>query len=122
MKHDPIVLIVEDEVDGRDMLHDMLEIWDIRSECVSDAESALDYLKVNLYDAVIIDLALPQMDGNQLLQAIRNQLGFVDLPCIAVTAFDNNVVRHESLKAGFTAYIPKPINDVLLHNTLIQIL
>ncbi len=122
MENKPLVLIVEDEADGRDMLQDMLDMWDINSECVSDAESAIDHLKANQYDAAIIDLALPQMDGSQLLQEIRMQLKLVDLPCIAVTAFDNNVVKHQSLKAGFSAYIPKPINDTLLYNALKQFL
>lgn len=116
------VLIVEDDLDGQEVIHDMLDTWGIDSDYVGDAETALNVLTSHSYDAMIIDLALPGMDGMALLSRIRNNARTANMPCIAVTAFDNNKVKHEAFEAGFNAYVAKPISDLVLQESLDQLL
>jgi len=115
----PSVLIVEDEADGREILNDWLTTWGIAPQSAENAERALALLTHQHYHAAIIDLALPGMDGFRLLDQIRHQS---QVPCIAITAFGTNTVRHQALVAGFNAYLDKPINEVELRQTLERIL
>jgi two-component system sensor histidine kinase/response regulator len=105
------ILLVEDEPDGREVVRDLLDYHEIPSEAVATAEEALTRLAQEHFDGVVIDLALPGMDGFGLLRAIRGDERFADLPCIAYTAFHTSMVRRDALEAGFNAYFPKPLDD-----------
>jgi CheY-like chemotaxis protein len=105
------ILVVEDEPDGREVVRDLLDYYEIPSEAVATAEEALKRLARESYDGVVIDLALPGMDGFGLLREIRGDARFSGLPCIAYTAFHTSMVKREALEAGFDAYFPKPLDD-----------
>ena len=105
------ILVVEDEPDGQEVVMDILDYHEIPSEAVGTAEEALKRLLRQSYDGVVIDLALPGMDGFGLVRAIREDERFATLPCIACTAFHTSMVKKEALDAGFNAYFPKPLDD-----------
>lgn len=121
MAQSPIILIVEDDIDARELLLDWFETWQIRAHAVPDAEEALRVLELQAYNAILIDLALPGLDGTSLLEKIRGQKKAY-VPCVAMTAFDNNSVRHHSLEAGFDAYLEKPLNEKALFETVTRVL
>jgi CheY-like chemotaxis protein len=66
-------------------------------------------LKSNRYSAVIIDLALPGMDGWGLLRTIQQNPRTRDLRCVAVTAFHSAETAVKAVESGFAAYFPKPL-------------
>ncbi len=105
------ILVVEDEPDGQEVVMDILDYHAIPSEAVGTAEEALKRLAREQFDGVVIDLALPGMDGFGLVRAIREDGRFDALPCIACTAFHTSMVKKEALDAGFNAYFPKPLDD-----------
>jgi CheY-like chemotaxis protein len=105
------VLVVEDEPDGREVVTGILGYFNIGTDTVECAEDAINYLAGNQYSAVVIDLALPGMDGMELLAAIRNSPETAHLPCVAITAFHTSAVKMQALEAGFDAYFPKPLDD-----------
>ncbi|NWF70297.1 MAG: response regulator [Chloroflexi bacterium] len=105
------ILVVEDEPDGQEVVMDILEYYRIPSDAVGTAEEALKRLAQQIYNGVVIDLALPGMDGFGLLRAIRGDARLKALPCIACTAYHTSMVRKEALEAGFDAYFPKPLDD-----------
>ena len=105
------ILVVEDEPDGQEVVKGILEHFNVSSTAVETAEEAVETLGNAQYNAVVIDLGLPGMDGLELIEAIRTNPGTAHLPCIAVTAFHTSAVKQQALKAGFNAYFPKPIND-----------
>jgi CheY-like chemotaxis protein len=109
--HDWQVLVVEDEPDGQEVVKGILNLFHIASDAVGTAEEAVEALQRTRYHAVVIDLALPGMDGMELVAAIRTNRDTAMLPCIAVTAFHDSAVRQQALEAGFDAYFPKPLND-----------
>ncbi|GEM_PF-7073826 len=121
MAQSPIILIVEDDIDARELLLDWFETWQIRAHAVPDAEEALRVLELQAYNAILIDLALPGLDGTSLLEKIRGQKKAY-VPCVAMTAFDNSSVRHHSLEAGFDAYLEKPLNEKALFETVTRVL
>ena len=110
------VLVVEDDPDGREMVATILEHMNYHVDTADDGEQAAKMLfgSVNPYDAVIIDLALPGKDGWELLADILENPSTLEMPCIAVTAFHNSKLREQALRAGFTAYFPKPLDGTQL--------
>jgi CheY-like chemotaxis protein len=105
------LLVVEDEPDGQEVMRDILDFHAIPADVVGTAEEALKRLTNTHYDGMLIDLALPGMDGFSLLRTLRTDARFASLPCVAYTAFHSSVVRKEALDAGFNAYFPKPLDD-----------
>jgi CheY-like chemotaxis protein/anti-sigma regulatory factor (Ser/Thr protein kinase) len=100
------VLLVEDEKDVRTMLERFLAST---YECVpaANGREALDVLKAERsIDLVVTDVRMPEMDGIQLLRAVRRLRP--DLPVIAITAFGSEDTVVEALRAGATNYLKKP--------------
>jgi CheY-like chemotaxis protein len=116
------VLVVEDELDGQEVVKGILDYFNIAANAVGTAEEAVRALEADQYNAVVIDLALPDMDGMELLAAIRTNQDTAQLPCIAVTAFHASVVKQQALQAGFDAYFPKPLGDVAFVEELNRII
>ena len=105
------ILVVEDEIDGQEVVAELLSYSNIQSDAVMTGEEALKLLKSRTYNGVAIDLALPGMDGWEVLQAIRSNPETAGLPCVAMTAFHTSSVRQQALEAGFDGYFPKPLDD-----------
>ena len=114
------VLVVEDDPDGQEMVTTVLQHMNFIVDTADDGEQASQILFESgaQYDAVIIDLALPGKDGWELLREIMNTPNTENLLCIAVTAFHNSKLREQALRAGFTAYFPKPIDGTQLGREL----
>lgn len=104
------VLIVEDEVDAAEIIESYLTHYAVSSERVPNAEVAFAALVNGQYDAAIIDIFLPGMDGVELMHTIRSHPHIAELPCIAVTAYGSSSLKHEAMQAGFNRYYPKPVN------------
>jgi CheY-like chemotaxis protein len=120
----PHILIVEDEPDGRAVVEGMLDYFQMTCFSVADAEDALVALDRNGYNIAVIDLALPGMDGFDLIRAIRSTPHLANLPCMAVTAYHTSSVKHQAFKAGFDSYLPKPLDSArfvhALHRLIAQ--
>jgi CheY-like chemotaxis protein len=106
------VLVVEDDADGQVVMTTLLEHLGISMDVASDSAEAEQFLfqSNNIYNAAIIDLALPDKDGWQLLALIQDNSQTASLPCIAVSAYHNSKLREDAILSGFKAYFPKPID------------
>ncbi len=80
------ILIVEDEPYARNALAQLVSAGDVAVRAVRDAAAALATLGRGRFDAMILDLHLPDMDGRELLRRAREELGLVGLPVIIYTA------------------------------------
>jgi len=105
------VLIVEDEIDGQEVVEAILGYFNISADAVGTAEDALHLLSQNQYTAAVIDLGLPVMDGIELVTTMRNDSANAQIPCIAITAFHSSQLKQQALAAGFDAYFAKPLDD-----------
>lgn len=107
------ILVVEDDPDGQEMVVTVLEHMEFIVDTADSGEQATNMIfdSGNAYDAIIIDLALPGKDGWELLSDILGNPSTENTICIAVTAFHNSKLREEALRAGFTSYFPKPIDN-----------
>lgn len=111
MSNKPLqILIVEDEPDGQELVSRLLSQFNVRVDVAGNAEEAWNFLMANSYAAAIIDLALPERDGFELVTAIRGASELNDLPCVAMTAFHTPELKQRAISDGFNAYFPKPLD------------
>lgn len=107
------VLIAEDEEAQRDLLRGFLKKEGYAVEAVSNGREALEKLKADFFDIVLIDYKMPELDGLQTLRQIRGR--FPDLPVVMMTAYGTVETAVASMKEGALDYLTKPIDlDELL--------
>lgn len=112
------VLVVDDDGYGQEVVSKMLQFHHIEADMASSAEEALAKMRDYAYNLIVIDLALPKMDGWSLLQHIREKPDWATLPCVAITAYHDATVARDALKAGFTAYMAKPLQTSFAHHLM----
>ena len=105
------ILVVEDDPDGQELVARMLFRTNVPVEVAGTAEDALQLLSADEHAAIVIDLALPGIDGFELVSEIRAKPEFEKLPCIAITAFHTPALKQRVLQSGFDAYFSKPLDD-----------
>lgn len=109
------IMIVDDELSIRRMLEYMLNQTEHTVLTASDGEQALAKLAAESVDVLILDVAMPVMDGLTLLQRLRTMPALQDLAVIMLTASHDERKRTEALGAGADMYLNKLIRpDELL--------
>lgn len=100
------LLIAEDDIDLAEALAAFLEKSQYAVDAVHDGSTALDYAASGEYDAVILDIMMPGMDGLQVLGKLREQ--GVPTPVMLLTAKGEKDDRVIGFNAGADDYLPKP--------------
>jgi len=100
------LLIVDDEPPIRRFLRTALVAQDYRVEEAADAEAALDFLKRNPVDLIVLDLGLPGMDGLEVLRRLRAQ--GTAMPVIILSSRDDEAGKVAALDLGADDYVSKP--------------
>lgn len=104
------VLMVDDDMRNIYALQTVLETEGIETEVATTGFEAVEAMKNNAgFDAVLMDIMMPEMDGYEATRQIRD-LGFKDLPIIALTAKAMKGDREKSLEAGLSDYLSKPVD------------
>ena len=114
------VLVAEDHEINAFVLKQFFAKWEVKATFVGNGQLALDALREQSFDLVLMDLQMPVMDGYQTVQAIRSwpEKKFQSLPVVAVTADASKETRDLLLKNGFDLFISKPFDPAALHHTL----
>jgi two-component system cell cycle response regulator DivK len=107
---DWLVLVVEDEADSMELVQGLLEHYGIRTVGVTTGEEAVQILKEITPVLIILDLALPGLDGWGVLKAVKSSKNLSHVPCVAITAFHTPELAEKAIGAGFTGYFAKPID------------
>ena len=102
------VLIVEDEAPIRELLRLHLSLAGFAVDEIADGTTALDRLRGDRYDLVVLDLMLPGLDGITLCRAIRAQGPNTATPLLMVTARDTESDKVLGLESGADDYVAKP--------------
>jgi two-component system response regulator AtoC len=114
------VLIVDDERNIRQSLKKYLSIEQIDSTAAETGEIAVEFLEREAFDAVILDLRLPGMNGHELLAWIRNR--GIPVPVIMISAHGQIQDAVEALKSGAQDYLVKPFDPAELIIKLRQLI
>jgi CheY-like chemotaxis protein len=116
------VLVIEDESDSALVIGTAIEYSGAQTWTANSGEAALSLLEEVTPNLLIVDLALPGMDGWTFLDSVRANPATADIPAIVVSAYLTPTVAEKALQAGFVAAIPKPIDTTSLVGQLITIL
>jgi CheY-like chemotaxis protein len=109
------ILIVEDFADSRDMYVEFLEAHGFRAVGVEDGIAALRSIEDAVPDLVVLDVALPKLDGLSVLRRLRSDPRFARLPVLTLSASLGLDYREIAMGAGATAALEKPcLPDELL--------
>jgi CheY-like chemotaxis protein len=114
------VLIVDDEMSNTQLFGMMLELEGYRPVAASDARTALEALRQQTPDLMIVDVMLPGASGLELCKRVRGELGLTDLPIVIVSAKSQLVDVQAGLAAGANYYLTKPVTKVELLNAVRQ--
>ena len=102
------VLIVEDEAPIRELLRLHLSLAGFAVDEIGDGTAALERLRGERYDLVMLDLMLPALDGITLCRAVRGQGANVTTPILMLTARDTESDKVLGLESGADDYLAKP--------------
>lgn len=107
------VLLVDDEVEFVEVLADRLEARDLVVETANNGELALAKAEQKVFDAILLDLAMPGMDGIETLKALLGQNP--DLQVILLTGQATLGQAVDAMKLGALDFLEKPVDiDVLV--------
>ena len=112
------ILLVEDNDINQLVARDILEQVGVCVSIASNGEEALNHVRANKFDAVLMDVQMPIMDGYKATEILRKTYSSSELPIIAMTANVLRGDRERSIESGMNDYISKPIDPTLLFETL----
>jgi signal transduction histidine kinase len=113
------VLLVDDDESNRDMLSRQLERTGCTVTCAEDGRDALRLIKDTHFDAVLLDIVMPEIDGLGVLEQICSQPDSVPKPpVIMISALDEMDSVRRCLELGAEDYLLKPFDPVLLRSRL----
>src|SRR5688500_10259329 len=104
------LLVVDDSEANRDMLSRRLQRRGYAVSTAGGGREALELVRANRYDVILLDLMMPDIDGMQVLRTLRETWSPAELPVILATAKDESADIVEGLKAGANDYVTKPLD------------
>src|SRR5262249_47031944 len=108
------VLVIDDTEMNRDMLCALLQADQHKTAVAENGMLGLHALENDSYDLVLLDIMMPEMNGYQVLEAMKSDPRFRSIPVVVLSALDEigSVVR--CIELGAEDYLPKPFDPVLL--------
>jgi CheY-like chemotaxis protein len=104
------ILIVDDNPTNLKLATQVLEIEGYQVDCAADAEQAQEMLQHITPDLILMDIALPGMDGLTLTRKLKADEKWKHIPVVAMTSFAMKGDDRKALDAGCDGYITKPID------------
>jgi len=118
----PLILLVEDESDLRQMYaeHFVLSGFDVIE--AGNGADAISSTGANFPDVVLMDLALPVMDGWEATRQLKNDARTAHIPVVALTAHDGSGELQRATRAGCDWFVPKPCPPAALITEIRRVL
>jgi signal transduction histidine kinase/DNA-binding response OmpR family regulator len=104
------VLVVEDDFDSREGLKNLLELWGHSVEVAEDGAQAIERALRVRPAVALIDIGLPEIDGYEVANRIRQAVGGDEIYLVALTGHAGKEDRERALASGFDAHVSKPID------------
>jgi CheY-like chemotaxis protein len=104
------VLVVDDVSDVTDMLSVLLTHAGYEVSAAASAKDAIALARDRHFDIVVSDIGMPEMNGYELAETLRQIEGYKTVPMVAVTGYSMFDDRNRSLTAGFNEHVTKPID------------
>ena len=105
------ILVVEDDAFMASLLRFLLERQGVKVAVLNDGRAAIDTLQGSAcFDALLLDLRLPQASGMEVLARLRQQPAWASTPVLVLSALDTGAEVAAALDAGASDYMTKPFN------------
>jgi len=108
------VLVVDDNVDAAETLGMLLEAYGYGVEVEHDSQRALERAQARPPDVALLDIGLPDMDGNELARRLRADAHTAGIVLVAVTGYGQEQDRRTAFEAGFDHHLVKPVDMAAL--------
>jgi CheY-like chemotaxis protein len=112
------VLVVDDVSDNLILISLTLQDMGYRVLTAGNGEDGVKIAQLGRPDLILMDIAMPQLDGLAATRRIREDEDLRDVPIVALTAFDTGGFRQAAFDAGFNGYLTKPIDFARLKNLI----
>ena len=119
---DAKILVVDDTEMNLTVIMSLLKKTGIQIDTAMSGRDALKLTQDNLYDAIFIDHMMPDMDGIETLEHIRESGLCTETPAVALTANAVSGARERYLEAGFNDYLSKPVDGEKLEKMLYNLI
>jgi CheY-like chemotaxis protein len=103
------VLLVEDDPDNRFIFRTILEHGGHRVLEAPDGEVGVGLALSAHPDVILMDIALPRLDGWSAIRALKADPATSSIPIVALTAFAQSAARDQAFELGCAGYLPKPV-------------
>ena len=117
-----LVLVVDDSPDTLAVLKAMIEGGGYEVETADSVGAAMESARRRTPDVVVSDIGMPEEDGFVLLRRVRAEAFLSSTPVVALTGFASATSREAALRAGFAAYVTKPVEQPAFIRTLDEVL
>ncbi|MGB1206199.1 MAG: PAS domain S-box protein [Chitinophagales bacterium] len=114
------ILLAEDNPLNQVVAKDTIKKWgkNLVIDIANDGIEAIDRLRAEKYDLVLMDVQMPRMNGLNTTRHIRTVLKLTDLPILAMTAYATTGEAEKTIMAGMNDYISKPFNPKKLYEKI----
>ncbi|MBF0264191.1 MAG: response regulator [Gammaproteobacteria bacterium] len=100
------ILVVEDDPINQLIIEDYLQDYEIN--LIDDGQKCLDEVNKRKPDIILLDIAIPTIDGYQVCQKLKSDKAYQDIPIIMVTAYAREKEKNKALEIGANDYLTKP--------------
>jgi signal transduction histidine kinase/CheY-like chemotaxis protein len=114
------VVVVDDQVDSRELLATLLSRSGADVVPCDSARAALQALEAHAAQLLVADIAMPDVDGHELIRQVRTR--YPDMPAVAVSAYARPQDRSKALESGYNAYCTKPLDSTRFLETVREVL
>jgi two-component system CheB/CheR fusion protein len=109
------ILVVDDSSETTEMLGKLLQLEGAFVESARSGADALEIARRKNFDLIVSDISMPEMDGYQLLQRLRELPSMANVPAVALTGYGRGADVERALEEGFAEHLTKPLDlDQLL--------
>lgn len=113
------ILVAEDNIMNQQLIKHLLKYWGFEFDLVANGLLAVEALKKQPYNLVLMDIQMPEMDGHTATRMIRSELKSA-IPVIAMTAHAMAGEREKCISSGMNDYLSKPINEETLYAFIVK--
>jgi two-component system, OmpR family, alkaline phosphatase synthesis response regulator PhoP len=110
----PLILVVDDNRENLELLEAYLEDIDCKTVAAYDGPEALDIIKKDRPDLILLDIMMPKMSGFEVCRRVKNDPATTHIPVIMVTALNEFGDMQRAVDCGTDDFVSKPVNKLEL--------
>ncbi len=108
----PVILVVDDNRENLELLEAYLEDIDCKTIAAYDGPEALEIIKKDKPDLILLDIMMPKMSGFEVCRRVKNDSSTTHIPIIMVTALNDFGDMQRAVDCGTDDFVSKPVNKL----------